>query len=55
MKTRLQKICLIVLVAGICMLLTGIVLAFTVGTIAVPILVSASIMVNSAGITLLRR
>ena len=54
MKSRVNKIGTLVLVIGIVMLVTGIVFAFTVGTVAVPILVSLSILVNSAGITLMR-
>lgn len=49
-----KRIGLITLIAGVALLLAAIIFAFSVGTVAVPILFWASILVNSAGITILR-
>lgn len=54
MQSNLRRAGKIILLLGILMLLTGLILSITVGTIAAPILLSSSILVNSAGITLMR-
>lgn len=54
MKNISRKIGIILFVLGVTMLVTGILLAFTLGTVMVPILVSSSILVNSVGIILMQ-
>ena len=54
MESMIRRIGLIVLVVGVLMLASGLICAITVGTIAVPILLSASIVVNTVAIMLLR-
>ena len=45
----------VILIIGILMLAIGVTLSITVGTIAVPILISSSVIVNSIGITIISR
>ena len=54
-RANIQKIGVWLLCLGIMMLITGILLAFTIDTALSPIMLSGSILVNSAGITMLRR
>ena len=54
MRSTVNKIGAVLLAAGILMLVTELVLTITVGTVAVPILIFSSILVNSVGITMLR-
>lgn len=49
-----RKVGKIILAAGIAALFAGIVVTFTVGTILAQILLFSSILINSAGIMLLR-
>lgn len=54
MQRIINRIGFIVLLVGIALLVTGIILAVTVGNLSVPLCLSSSILVNSAGIFLLR-
>jgi|GEM_PF-3280003 len=49
-----NRIGLCILILGVALLITGIVLTITVGTIWVPICISSSVVLNSAGIMMLR-
>ncbi len=50
----LHRIGWITLAVGIVLLVGGLICAMTIGTLAVPILLSSSILVNSVAITMLR-
>lgn len=52
-KPRLYGAGKIVLLAGVLLLLGGLICTITVGTLAVPILLSSSVIVNSVGISLM--
>lgn len=54
MNTAIRKIGRWVLLTGILMLAASVLCAFAVGTVAVPILFIGSILVNSAGIMMIR-
>lgn len=54
MKTKVNKIGRWVLALGILALIAGLVLGFTVGTVAVKICISVSVLLNTVGITMLR-
>jgi len=54
MPKTIRKVGKAILAVGIVMLLAGLVCTMTVGTIAVPILISSSIIVNSVGISMMR-
>lgn len=45
----------IVLAIGLVLLIAGVIITFTIGTILAQILLFSSILINSAGIMLLRR
>ncbi|MDR2933437.1 MAG: hypothetical protein LBV27_10070 [Oscillospiraceae bacterium] len=51
---KLKKLGIGMLALGILVLVTGIILAVTVGTRLVPILLLSSILINSVGIVLLQ-
>ena len=50
-----KKIGVILLICGIVLLFFSILIAFSMGTVAVPILLVLSILVNTAGVSALRR
>lgn len=53
MGIKQKKIGAVLLAIGVFMLVMGLFLALTVGTVIVPILITSSIFVNTAGLTLL--
>jgi hypothetical protein len=50
----MKKAGIAVLIFGVVVLVTGIIMSLTVGTFLVPVFISASIVINTIGITLLR-
>lgn len=51
---QLKKTGKVLLFVGILLLAAGILFAFAIGTIATPILLGASVILNALGVTLLR-
>lgn len=52
-RPRLYRAGQIVLLAGVLLLLGGLICAIAVGTLAVPVLLSSSIIVNTTALTLM--
>jgi hypothetical protein len=51
----MKKAGIAVLIFGVAVLVTGIIMSLTVGTFLVPVFLSGSIVINTVGITLLRK